>query len=347
VLIPAHNEASAIAGTLACIHRQLKPGDRVLVVADNCTDQTADIAAAAGAVVLERRDTARRGKGYALAWGLRHLEHAGPEVLIVVDADCEVEAGAIGRLAEACLATGRPVQALYRMRASPAGGLGMRCAHFAWLIRNQVRPLGYQRLGLPCQLMGTGMAFPWEVIRCAPVAGGHLVEDLALGLELARRGTPPLFCPAARVTSSFPLSAEGARAQRTRWEHGHLGVLLADAPGLLLAALTRADRLLFAQVLDLCVPPLALFAMLLVALIVAGAAFLAAAGGALPLVLATASLVLLAASMLASWLRHGRSVITSSQLAYAPVYALSKVPLYLKFIRHRQVDWVRSAREGK
>jgi cellulose synthase/poly-beta-1,6-N-acetylglucosamine synthase-like glycosyltransferase len=347
VLIPAHNEARNIACTLASIRRQLRPGDRTLVVADNCTDQTAGISAAAGAEVLERRNAAGRGKGYALAFGLRHLEQAAPEVLIVVDADCEVEAGAIERLASVCLATDRPVQALYRMRPSPAVSARMRCAHFAWVVRNHVRPLGYHRLGLPCQLMGTGMAFPWEAIRSAPLAAGHLVEDLALGLELARGGRPPLFCPEASVTSSFPASAEGARAQRTRWEHGHLGVLVADAPRLLFHALTRADIRLLAQVLDLCVPPLALFAMLIAALIASSAGFLVATGEALPVSIAGLSFVLLAASILASWVRYGQRVITLRELAHAPVYALSKLPLYFRFIRERQADWVRSAREGE
>jgi cellulose synthase/poly-beta-1,6-N-acetylglucosamine synthase-like glycosyltransferase len=347
VLIPAHDEASGIGRTLACIQGALEPGDRVLVVADNCTDETADIAAAAGVVLIERRDPARRGKGYALACGVRHLENAAPEVVIVVDADCEVQAGAIERLARLCVAMDRPVQALYEMCSPPTAGPLTRLAHFAWLVKNHVRPLGYHRLGLPCQLMGTGMAFPWETIRCAALANRHLVEDLALGLELARRGKPPLFCPQARVTSSFPVSREGARVQRTRWEHGHLGVLVADTPRLLLHAARHGDGRLFAQVLDLCVPPLALFAMLVVALTAAGVAFLAAAGKALPLAFATASFLLLAAAVLVSWLGYGRRVITLSELAYAPVYALSKGSLYLKFIRHRQTDWIRSAREGK
>ena len=73
VLLPAHNESTGILPTLADIMVQIRAGDRLLVVADNCTDDTAAVAAAAGAEVVDRNEPERKGKGYALAWGLRHL----------------------------------------------------------------------------------------------------------------------------------------------------------------------------------------------------------------------------------------------------------------------------------
>src|SRR5205085_6347229 len=79
VLMPAHNEAAGIAASLATVTPQLVAGDRLLVVADNCVDDTAAVAAAAGAEVVQRRDTTRRGKGYALGFGLRHLAPDPPE----------------------------------------------------------------------------------------------------------------------------------------------------------------------------------------------------------------------------------------------------------------------------
>ena len=76
VLVPAHNEATLIASTLASIRPQLREGDQLLVVADNCTDQTANLARAAGAHVVERQDQQRRGKGYALDFGVQHLRQS-------------------------------------------------------------------------------------------------------------------------------------------------------------------------------------------------------------------------------------------------------------------------------
>src|SRR5690242_6164192 len=64
VLIPAHNESGGLLAALSSLHGQLSPEDRVLVVADNCTDDTASVAKAGGVEVIERRDEARRGKSY-------------------------------------------------------------------------------------------------------------------------------------------------------------------------------------------------------------------------------------------------------------------------------------------
>ena len=73
VLVPAHDEASIIGATLASLVPQLQAGDRLLVVADNCSDDTARRAEEGGAEVIVRQDALRRGKGYALDFGMRHL----------------------------------------------------------------------------------------------------------------------------------------------------------------------------------------------------------------------------------------------------------------------------------
>src|SRR6266568_2090346 len=141
VLVPAHNESSGVLPTLADIKAQMSAGDRLIVVADNCTDDTAAVAAAASAEVISRHDADRKGKGYALAAGLSHLRKDPPDVVIVVDADCRLADAAIDRLAAACVRTHRPVQSRYLMIAptdSPANSL---VAEFAWRVRNLTRPL--------------------------------------------------------------------------------------------------------------------------------------------------------------------------------------------------------------
>jgi cellulose synthase/poly-beta-1,6-N-acetylglucosamine synthase-like glycosyltransferase len=345
IVMPAHNESLMIAGTLRSLLPQLGGGDRLIVVADNCSDDTAAVAAACGAEVIERTDAQRRGKGYALDFGVRHLGQAPREVVIIVDADCEVGSGAIDRLATLCRTTGRPVQALYLMHAPNDSGLKMRIAEFAWLVKNQVRPMGYHRMGLPCQLDGTGMAFPWAVISNAMLATGHIVEDMKLGIDLARDGTPALFCPEARVTSYFPATAEGVASQRTRWEHGHLGMILGSAPSLLAEGLVRRNLALIALALDLSVPPLALLLLLILAVLAGGGLWFAASGSILPMWPAAASLLLFALSVVLAWSGHGRHVVSFASLAYAPLYALRKIPVYLAFMVRRQGEWVRSRRD--
>lgn len=347
VLVPAHNESAVIAATLEALRPQLQSSDRLLVVADNCSDDTAALARAAGAEVLERTDLERRGKGYALDYGVRHLESDPPEVLLIVDADCQVEARSIERLARMAVAAGRPVQALYLMGSPSGAGLKMRIAEFAWVVKNRVRPLGFHRLGLPCQLMGTGMAFCWVDIQTAELASGHIVEDLKLGLDLCRRGKSPLFCADAKVASVFPGTEEGARHQRTRWEHGHLGVIVSDAPKLLAEAIVSRNGHLLAMTLDMMVPPLALLALLVTAVFSCSLVLFAVSGATVPGAIAFTGMTLLLSAVLLAWAGFGRQVISLGNLAFAPLYAVLKVPLYLKFLVRRQVEWVRSKRDEK
>ncbi|MCX2888154.1 MULTISPECIES: glycosyltransferase family 2 protein [Pseudomonas] len=345
VLVPAHDEASIIQATLATITPQLLEGDRLLVVADNCSDNTAQLARESGAEVVERYDAQLRGKGYALDFGVRHLARQPPEVVIVVDADCQVGEGAIDTLARRCHAAQRPVQSLYLMRAPAGAGLKVQVAEFAWRVKNLVRPRGWSRLGLPCQLMGAGMAFGWHDLSLINLANGHLVEDVKLGLDLCQQGKPPLFCPEALVTSQFPLSQQGLNSQRTRWEHGHLGLMLGDAPKRVLAAITQRNGSLAAMTLDLVVSPLALLTLTLLGLnLVTWLAFLLFDLSA-PAWLALAGLALLGSAVVLAWARFCRELIPFSVLLYAPFYAARKIPLYLGFLIRRQVEWVRSKRD--
>ncbi len=344
VLIPAHNEGAAILATLASVRTQLLAGDRLLVVADNCSDDTAAQARGAGAEVLVREDLVRRGKGYALDAGVRHLAHNPPALVVVVDADCMLGPDTLEHLARSAMASGRPVQSLDLMRAPANAGLKTRIAEFAWAVKNHARALGMTQLGLPCQLMGTGMAFPWALIEGAALATGDLVEDLRLGLDFARAGHAPVFCPAALVTSEFPVNATGLDSQRTRWEHGHLAMML-RVPGLLWEAIRSGNLGLFALTLDLCVPPLALLVLVSLAFGAVGAVLWAVTGAALPWALALAGPLLLGVAVMGAWLRFGRTILSARELAYAPIYALVKIPLYLKFVVQRQVAWVRSERD--
>lgn len=345
VLVPAHNESSGILATLASLRPQLAAGDRIIVIADNCTDDTAQIAAANGAEVLVRHDTSRRGKGYALAFGVAHLALDAPEVVVIVDADCIVLPHALETISRQSMAQGKPVQALYLMKTPASAGPMAPIAEFAWVVKNLVRPLGYHQLGQPCQLMGTGMAFPWPVITQVSLASGHIVEDLKMGIELADKGFAPVFCPGALVTSTFPENQEGTQSQRTRWEHGHLGMIASEAPRYFLQALMTRNGALLALVLDLCVPPLALLTLLVLASCALGTAVFAVTGETVVLQFAAVTLLFLGMAILLAWVFFGRQVLTFARLAYAPLYALRKIPLYAKFLVHKQVDWIRSKRD--
>jgi cellulose synthase/poly-beta-1,6-N-acetylglucosamine synthase-like glycosyltransferase len=348
VVIPAHNEESGIGATVTALRAELGPGDRLLVVADNCSDGTAAVARAAGAEVIERRDPDRRGKGFAIVFALDHLAAAPPVAVILVDADCRISPGGLAQIAALAVAHDRPVQAEYLLgapeRPTPKGVLSA----LAILVRNRVRPLGLRRLGLPGHLTGSGMAFPWAVIRGAPALGANLVEDLVMGLELALAGHPPLACPEVRVTSELPEGDAAAFGQRRRWEHGQLATLLRYGPRLIGAGLTRARLDLLALGLDLAVPPLALLVVLLgLATLAAGAATWIGASP-LPLAVLAGSLGAVAFAVLTAWIVFGRATLPLRYVAVIPLYVLWKIPLYLSFfVRGKHKTWERTQRKGE
>jgi cellulose synthase/poly-beta-1,6-N-acetylglucosamine synthase-like glycosyltransferase len=341
VLIPAHNESTGITKTIQTILPQLKTQDQLLVVADNCTDDTASIARNLGVTVVERFNTTFRGKGYALDHGIQYLHNTPPQVVMIIDADCSISADFVQVLAQACVQLQRPVQALDLMLAPTDPSLKMRIAEFAWAVKNKVRPLGFKALGLPCQLMGTGMAFLWVDITQMSLANGHIAEDMKLGVDFCRAAKAAVFLPDVLVTSLFPQGEQASTTQRTRWEHGHLGMIISEAPSLVLEALQTLNIQMLGLACDLIVPPLAVLVLLCVAVLVVS--FVASAQ--LALLLSSLLLVTLIIAVLLAWLFFGRKIISFKQLCYAPIYALVKIPLYIKFFLNRQVEWVRSKRD--
>ena len=345
VLIPAHNEAAGIAATLQSAQAELQPGDTLVVVADNCDDATAAVARGLGATVIERRDPVRRGKGYALDYGVRYLAANPPDVVVMLDADCVVMPGAFDRLARLAQATGRPVQAAYLLTPPANANPLAAISAFAFMVKNLVRPRGLHRLGAPCLLTGSGMAFPWTVIRDAPLAGGKSAEDMRLAVDLAVAGGPPLFHEAARVYSWLPSRPDAARAQRARWEHGHLETLLTQVLRLMREALKQRRLALLALALELAVPPLSLLVTLwgvvLTLTIVAGWAGLTWA----PALATLAGGGVFLVTLIAVWARFARNQMALATLLKIPIYVITKLPLYLGFLARRQTASLRTERD--
>ncbi|MFN7024813.1 MAG: glycosyltransferase family 2 protein [Pseudorhizobium sp.] len=345
VLIPAHNEEETIRAVLDSVRQQLTPRDRLLVVADNCTDATARRARCAGAEVLVRSDPTRRGKAYALATGIAHLASVPPRTVIMIDADCIVASGAIAHLAAAVEQERRPVQARYLMLAPEQAPDRYAVAAFAFLIKNSIRPGGLARLGLPCHLTGSGMAFPWAVIARADLAHGHLVEDMKLGLDLAQEGHPAGYCHAALITSSFPLSIHGQASQRHRWESGRIA-LLGTCARLLVSSVPYKRPALLLLVLDTLIPPLTLLAALLCLQVLTAAALVMAGTGSW--LLAGAVLCWLApfASILFVWWHHGQEIVPLSRLSSLPGWVMKRLALYPSFYRSKHTGWIRTDRSA-
>ncbi len=163
-----------------------------------------------------------------------------------------------------------------------------------------------------------------------------------------------MFCPEAKVTSTFPDNRQGSQTQRTRWEHGHLGTIVRDGPRLLIKAIVQRNGALFALALDACVPPLSLllllsmvFGLLAVALATASTAGIPwpLSQQSLPWILGAAPALVLSVVIGLAWLRAGNERLPLLSLFSAGAYVLKKIPLYIKFLMRRQVVWISSLRD--
>lgn len=346
VLIPAHNESAGILPTLRDVQAQLRPADRVLVVADNCSDDTAAVARAAGADVVVRHDPERRGKGYALEFGVQRLAADPPDVVVILDADCRLEERALDHLSTNAMATGRPIQSLYLMHRPEGEPTGTGVDLFAWRIKNWLRPLGQKRLGMPTQLFGTGMAFPFALLAGRDLGNSRLAEDTALGIALAVAGRPALFVREARINSTFAVSQAGADQQRHRWEKGHLENILDLVPGALIRALRDRNAPLAALAIDMAVPPLSLLVLVTAACGVLGAIAFAFGASAAALVIPMFSVLLVAIGTALAWLAVGRDVLPLRRLLLLPLHPLRKVLFYNKIASGKSSSaWVRTDRK--
>ena len=346
IIMPAHNEASIIDNTLSLLIGQGVLAENIIVVADNCNDDTAKIAGNLGVVALERFNDELRGKGFAIDHGLQYLKkHETPDVVIILDADCEIDNDSLNLLVEGCYRQKTPLQALYLMRNNATDSLTRHVAGFAWLVKNKLRPIAMQALGLPITLTGTGMAFPWQVIADIKVAHGNIVEDMQLGIDCTLAGFPPQFCIDAIVYSDFPEHAEAENTQRTRWEHGHLMTIIQQVPMLCKQAVIRKDWRLLGLALDLAVPPLSLLVLLSMVGLFLFTIFSYIAGGYDALVLLLTSFIFFSVMLVITWWKFGRDYLTLKELCSIPIYVISKISVYIAFIFKRQKSWVRTSRK--
>lgn len=345
VLIPAHDEEKVIESTLCNLLPEVASAYQICVVADNCTDRTAEIARCMGVEVLERFDANHRGKGYALDFGLTHLAQNPPDVVIIVDADCHVGKGTLAKIAGQALVLSRPVQAVYKFLLPPEPSTRDRISSFALTVKNRVRAGGLSYLGCPILLGGTGMAFPWKSLQAVDLASDHIVEDMKLGIDLAISGHNPFLSTETLVISRLPSGDVAAKTQRTRWEHGHLQVLSTYVPQLVQVAFARKRFELLALALDLTIPPLALWTMIgfILTLLTGGLAIFV--GADWPLILQSCGNSIFVLAVALAWVRWGREDVSPSQILTIPLYILWKIPIYFKFVLRPEQSWIRTERD--
>ncbi len=344
VLVPAHNEAAQIQEVLTKVLEQLTERDRLVVIADNCHDDTAELARATGATVIERQNLTHRGKGYALDYGMKFIQDDPPEVIVILDGDCIIEANTIEQITTKAIATGRPVQSAYLMDQPEAPSFKDNISMFSLKVKNLVRLLGLNKLGLHSLLTGSGMAFPWSIINRVSLAGSKTTDDMQLTVDLALAGSTPVFCPEARVVGRL-MKDKDAESQRSRWEHGHLEMILIEVPRLLKEFAKTGRLSLLALALDIFIPPLSLLVTIwFTAMAISWLAVISGIG-ITPAILVTIAGGFLLTGVLLAWVKFGRSDLPWQNLIAFPIYVLSKIPIYLKFLVKPQSRWLKTERD--
>jgi 1,2-diacylglycerol 3-beta-glucosyltransferase len=349
LVVPAHDEEPGIAATIANLQALDYPRARyrILVVADNCTDETARIAAEAGAIVLERRDPLRRGKGYALAHAFQRVEDdAVADAVVVIDADSTASPNLLRAFAQRFAAGASAVQASYGVR-DPDASWRARLMVIALGIFHGLRSLGRERLGLSTGLRGNGMGFTREVLCRVPADAFSIVEDVEYGIKLAEAGYRVGYVPEAEVLGDMAPRGPAAATQRRRWEGGRAAIARAHVPRLLREGVAQRDPVRLDLAMDLLVPPLTSLA--LASALGSAAALgwhLAVGGSATILAPWLLAIVFLTAHVLRGLSLSGAGARGLVTLLWAPAYVAWKIGLRLRGSPHGAQEWIRTARGG-
>jgi cellulose synthase/poly-beta-1,6-N-acetylglucosamine synthase-like glycosyltransferase len=219
VVVPAHNEEAVIGRLLDDLGQQDYSPQQVSiwVLADRCTDGTAEVARSKAAVA-ERLDGAD-GKGAALAWYLEQNPLDPDETLIIIDADNRVPAGLLSRIADEIDAGASAVQ-VYLDTANPDSSRTATAAALSYWASNRMVQLARHNLGWPVDLGGTGMALTAGALDAVGGFGSSLTEDQELGARLALAGHAVRWVHDVRIHDEKPRSVGVAVRQRSRWATG-------------------------------------------------------------------------------------------------------------------------------
>ncbi|HLM46289.1 MAG TPA: exopolysaccharide biosynthesis GT2 family glycosyltransferase EpsU [Myxococcaceae bacterium] len=350
VIIPAHNEEAGIARTVSNLSRLDYPVElrRIVVVADNCSDATAERAREAGATVLERHNKELRGKGYALQLAFeRSLADGFADAVVVVDADTEVTSNLLHAFGLRLEAGAQAVQAHYGV-LNPHASWRTKLMAIGMALFHKVRSLGRERLGVSCGLRGNGMCFTHAIIRQVPHEAFSIVEDLEYGIRLGQAGQRVHFAWEADVLGEMVTSEKAARSQRRRWDGGRMAMTRKFGLPLLTEGLRKGDKVLVDLAMDLLVPPMSWVVLAAGALAVAsGALSLWQGHVALAMYLSAFNVLSLVLYVFRGWWMSGMGLKGLSALARAPFYVAWKLWLMLSRPEEKKGEWVRTAREGQ
>ena len=335
VLIPAHNEALLISDTVRSVFAQTyaESNYAVWVIADNCSDDTASLARAAGAHVLER--SGNPGKGQGLNDVLRVLMQKDWAAFVVLDADSEFHPRSLEML-DRQLADGAEVVQIRIAVQNPADSMVTRAMELSQASYNALRPRGRTALGLSAGINGNGFCMTREVVTKVPYLAHSIVEDIEYHMLLLKAGIRVRFLDSVWVKAQIPIGGRGARVQRVRWERGRIITIRNYAPSLL-RDLFHGDRFAVDALVDVLMPPVSLVVLALMPAIVLGARATQLLG--------VLGLSVLCMHYVIAAVRYGNIRFLGILVAYMPWYIVSKTYLVIaSMFTERTLAWERTDR---
>ena len=225
MILPAHNEASVIGALVESLQALDYPKELydIYVIADNCTDNTAQIAKDLGAIVYERFDEKKKTKGFAMQWFLNQKikENADYDAFCVFDADNVVDKNFLNAMNKK-LCQGEEIVQGYRDIKNPADSwISAGYALFYWMM-NRFYHLARYNLGLSPLINGTGFMVDFNLIKPTGWDTITLTEDIEFSLKNIAKGRKLGWATDAIVYDEQPTEFKQSWSQRSRWTVGHL-----------------------------------------------------------------------------------------------------------------------------
>lgn len=354
IVIPAYNEEENIRQTLRGLFDVNYDSSKfdIIVVADNCTDRTGEIARKEGARVMVRNNPDQRGKGYALRWCFDQLIATKAkhdfDAVVVIDADTYVSENMLEVMNKYMEKGASVVQGYLTVNSKPNIWTS-EIIRIGFTLYNYVRPMARRGLGFPAGLRGNGMCFSLDVLEKVPWDAYSLTEDLEYGIKLLLNDINVIFAPEAIGYNVVPEDAKNAESQRERWEIGRYPVLKNYAGTLLKESIKRRSFSIFDTLIDLVTPPVV--NMMMFTVFMAGVSYLLIATGVQDSLIFTQ----LWLTILGLGIFHALMGLYAAKaewsvyrsLFYVPRYALWKLYIYFKvlLVKGRTTEWIRTSRE--
>ncbi len=217
VLIPAHNEAEGIRTTLRSLQQNDYPNQAwtICVIADHCTDRTAEIAKECGARVMVRLDSSLRGKGHALQFGLNEVLKSACDAVLILDADCTTSPNLLARCNDALVAGAEAAQSPL-ISHNVDSSVGGYVAEIGSEI-DRVMAMGLSRTPGSVPLRGTGMLFSRQILERVSWSVGGPTEDAEYAARLTSERVQVHLVRDAAVYCESPKNEQALLAQRRRW----------------------------------------------------------------------------------------------------------------------------------